>query len=136
MTNDSVLLANIPRATAVAAAGSTLCNVGVHLAAQRLGTMMIGLTDTIVFSVIGAVAAAVVYALLGRFTQHAVRWFAVAATIAIGAYGVGPIAAAYTPYREGAPLFNMTTVMATEIMHIVSGTWILWALLRLARRSA
>jgi hypothetical protein len=30
----------------------------------------------------------------------------------------------------------MTTVVATEIMPMVSGAWILWALLRLARRSA
>jgi hypothetical protein len=36
---------------------------------------------------------------------------------------------------EGAELFTLTTVVATEIMHIVSGTWVLWALLRLAREA-
>ena len=136
MTNDQVVLHHIPRATAVATVGSTLSNVGVYYAAQRVGTLTIGLGETIVFSMVGALLAAAVYALLGRFTQHAVRWFAVTATFAIAAYGVGPIAAAYEPYMEGASLFTMTTVVATEIMHIVSGTWILWALLRLARRSA
>lgn len=136
MTNDQVVLHHIPRATAVATVGGTLCNVGVYYAAQRFGPLTIGLGETIVFSIVGALLAAAVYALLGRYTQHAVRWFAVTATIAIGVYGLGPIAAAYAPYKEGAPLFTMTTVVATEIMHMVSGAWILWALLRLARRSA
>jgi hypothetical protein len=36
---------------------------------------------------------------------------------------------------EGAELFTLTTIVATEIMHIVSGAWVLWALLRLARES-
>jgi ABC-type nickel/cobalt efflux system permease component RcnA len=52
--------------------------------------------------VIGAVLAGLVYWLLARYTEHAVRWF---------------------------------TVVATEIMHIVSGAWVLWALLRLAREA-
>jgi hypothetical protein len=101
MTNDQVVLHHIPRATAVATVGSTLSNVGVYYAAQRVGTLTIGLGETIVFSMVGAL-----------------------------------LAAAYEPYMEGASLFTMTTVVATEIMHIVSGAWILWALLRLARRSA
>lgn len=133
MTDDRVLLNRVPLATAVAATGSTLCNVGVHYTALRYGEMTISVRDTIVMSIVGALVASVVYWLLGRYTRHAVRWFAVIATIAIGVYGLGPIAAAYSPYMEGAPLFTLTTVVATEIMHMVSGAWILWALLRLAR---
>jgi uncharacterized membrane protein YeaQ/YmgE (transglycosylase-associated protein family) len=105
----------------------------VYYASLRYGRMTIGVTETVIASIIGAVLAGVVYALLGRFTRHAVRWFAVVATIVIGAYGLGPIAAAYEPYMEGAELFTLTTVVSTEIMHIVSGTWILTALLTMAR---
>lgn len=133
--DDRVVLRRIPLATLVATIGSTLCNVGVHRAAERYGRMTIGLTETIVASVIGAVLAGVVYWLLARYTEHAVRWFTVIATIVIGVYGVGPVAAAYEPYMEGAELFTLTTVVATEIMHIVSGAWVLWALLRLAREA-
>jgi uncharacterized membrane protein YjjP (DUF1212 family) len=97
--------------------------------------MTIGYTETIAASVIGAVLAGLVYWLLARYTEHAVRWFTVVATIVIGVYGVGPVAAAYEPYMEGAELFTLTTVVATEIMHIVSGAWVLWALLRLAREA-
>jgi len=53
--------------------------------------------------------------------------------VTIGGYGLGPIAAAYEPYRAGAELFTLTTVVSTEIMHLVSGAWILTALLTMAR---
>ena len=137
MLEDRVILSRIPAATAVAAVGSSLCNVGVYYASLRYGRMTIGVTETVIASIIGArltdTLRQPVYALLGRFTRHAVRWFAVVATIVIGAYGLGPIAAAYEPYMEGAELFTLTTVVSTEIMHIVSGTWILTALLTMAR---
>lgn len=133
--DDRVVLRRIPLATLVAAVGSTLSNVGVYYAALRYGRMTIGLTETVIASVIGAVLAGVVYWLLARYTDHAVRWFTVIATLVIGVYGVGPVAAAYEPYMEGAELFTLTTVVATEIMHIVSLVWILWSLLRLAREA-
>jgi surface polysaccharide O-acyltransferase-like enzyme len=133
--DDRVVLRKVPLATAVAAVGSTITNVGVYYAALRYGRMSIGYTETVVASVIGAVLAGLVYWLLARYTEHAVRWFTVVATIVIGVYGVGPVAAAYAPYMEGAELFTLTTVVATEIMHIVSGAWVLWALLRLAREA-
>lgn len=135
MTDERVVQAQIPTAAAIAAVGSTLSNVAIYMVAERYGPLTISLTDTVVMSLIGALTAAAVYALLGRYTAYAVRWFTVAATIAIGVYGVAPIAAAYTPYREGAPLFTMPTVIATELMHIASGAWILWALIRRARQS-
>jgi hypothetical protein len=135
MTDDRVIPSKIPLATAVAAVGSTLCNIGVYQLSLRYGRLTIGITETVVLSLLGALLAGLTYYLLGRFTQHAVRWFAILATIFIGVYGLGPIAAAYEPYMEGAELFTMTTVVSTEIMHMVSGAWILWSLLRLARRA-
>jgi hypothetical protein len=133
--DDRVVLRRIPLATLVAAVGSTACNMGVYYAALRYGRLTIGLTETIIASVIGALLAGIVYWLLARFTQHAVRWFTVITSITIGVYGLGPVMAAYEPYMEGAELFTLTTIAATEIMHIVSGAWVLWALLRLARES-
>jgi uncharacterized membrane protein YjjP (DUF1212 family) len=109
--------------------------VGVYYAALRYGRLTIGLAETIIASVSGALLAGIVYWLLARFTQHAVRWFTVITSITIGVYGLGPVMAAYEPYMEGAELFTLTTIVATEIMHIVSGAWVLWALLRLARES-
>lgn len=133
--DDRVVLRKIPLATIVAAIGSTACNVGIHFGALRYGRMSIGVAETVIASVVGAVLAGVVYWLLARYTQNTVRWFTVIATIVIGVYGVGPVAAAYEPYMEGAELFTLTTVVATELMHIVSGAWVLWALLRLAREA-
>lgn len=131
--DDRVVLRKIPLATIVAAVGSTVCNLGVYYGALRYGRMTIGPTETVIASVIGAALAGLVYWLLARYTEHAVRWFTVIATIVIGVYGVGPVAAAYEPYMEGAELFTLTTVVATELMHVVSGIWVLWAMLRLAR---
>jgi len=128
-----VVPSRIPLATAVAAVGSTLCNLGVHVLAQRTGRMTIGYTETVLASVIGAALGGLVYWLLGRTTTHAVRWFTVLSVLVVAVYGLGPVLAANEPYMEGAELFTTTTVIATELMHIVSAAWILWAMLRLAR---
>lgn len=133
--DDRVVLRKIPLATAVAAVGSSACNVAVYYGALRYGRMTIGVQETVAASVIGAALAGLVYWLLARYTAHAIRWFTIAATIAIGVYGVGPVAASYEPYMEGAERFTLTTVVATELMHIVSLAWILWALLRVAREA-
>ncbi len=40
-------------------------------------------------------------------------------------YSLGHISAALAPYKEGAALFNVVTVLATELMHVVSGLLVL-----------
>jgi hypothetical protein len=133
MIEQRVALHRLPLATAVATAGGVAGNVVILKVAERYGTVTIGVGETVLLSVIGALLAAAVFAVLGKTTPYAVRWFTILATIAIGVYGVGPVAAAYEPYMEGAPLFTLTTVVATELMHVNSGAWILVALLRLTR---
>lgn len=132
MTEPRILPHRLPLATAVATAGGVAGNVGILLLAARYGRLTIGITETVVLSVLGALVATGLFALLGRLTPHAVRWFTIVATIGVGVYGVGPVAAAYAPYMEGAELFTLTTVVATELMHLNSAAWALWALLRLA----
>ncbi|MBY0488651.1 MAG: hypothetical protein K2R93_02305 [Gemmatimonadaceae bacterium] len=133
MLEPRIDLRRIPLATAIATTGGVAGNVVILKVAERYGTLTIGVGETVLFSVIGALLAAAVFAALGKMTPYAVRWFTILATIAIAVYGVGPIAAAYEPYMEGAPLFTLTTVVATELMHINSGAWILVALLRFTR---
>lgn len=133
MTEPRIAVSRIPLATAIATAGGVAGNLLILKVAERYGTLTIGVGETVLLSVLGSLLAAAVFAVLGRTTPYAVRWFTILATIAIGVYGVAPVAAAYAPYKEGAPLFTLTTVVATELMHVNSGAWILVALLRFTR---
>jgi hypothetical protein len=133
MTEQRVLLGRIPAAVALAALGSAVCNLGLWWLGQQVDRMTISAFDVALFSVLGAVAGGMVFALLGLKSRYPVRWFLRISVAVVVLYLGGPIIAAYEPYMEGAALFNVTTIVATELMHLVSAAWVV---LLLTRRAA
>lgn len=126
----AVAFAQIPTMVAAAAAASTALNLLVWFLGTRLDEMVIGWREVALFSVIGAVAGGVVYAALGRWAARPLRSFAILTVVVLVVYALGPLSAAYAPYMEGATTFNTTTVVATEVMHVVSGFCVYFALTR------
>ncbi len=115
---------------AAAAAVSTALNLLVWWVGMRVGDMVIGWREVALFSVTGAVAGGTVYAALGRWAPRPLRSFFVLTVVVLVVYAFGPLSAAYAPYMEGATTFNATTVAATEVMHLVSGVCVYFALTR------
>jgi hypothetical protein len=121
---DHVAFKRIPQAAALAGFTSTLANLVIWLIVNAFWRVTIGWIEVIVFSVLGAIIGAGVYALLGRFTGRPIRLFWIISGAVLILYAFGPIAAAQAPYLEGAAPFNTATVIATELMHLVSGACI------------
>jgi hypothetical protein len=86
---------------------------------------MIGVGEVVTGSVVGVVAAAVVLAAFARWTRRPRRIFVGTSIAVLVLYSLGPISATLAPYKEGAALFNVVTVLATELMHLVSGLLVL-----------
>lgn len=124
--------ARIPAATLVAAVLSALGNAALWAVAQAIGRMTIGVTEVVVASVIGAVLGGIAFAICGRFSTRPTKVFGVLTIIVVAVYAFGPVSAALAPYMEGAELFNATTVVATEVMHLLSAAAIWFSLTRLA----
>lgn len=129
-SSPAVAFATIPAMVAAAAAASTALNLLVWFVGTRLDDMVIGWREVALFSVIGAVAGGAVYAALGRWAARPQRSFFILTVLVLVVYALGPLSAAYAPYMEGATTFNTTTVVATEIMHLVSGFCVYFALTR------
>lgn len=106
--------------TLLAAAASTLGNVALWAVGHSVGRMTLGVTEVVLGSVIGAVAGGAAFALCGRWAKRPVRMFGLLALAVVVLYAAGPVSAVYEPYMEGAELFNMDTLIVTELMHLVS----------------
>jgi hypothetical protein len=100
-------------------------NTAVWFIFRLFGPLMIGVGEVVTGSVVGVVAAAVVLAALARWTRRPRRIFVGTSIAVLVLYSLGPVSAALAPYREGAALFNLVTVLATELMHLVSGLLVL-----------
>jgi hypothetical protein len=118
------LVACASAATVVSTAGNAViwCVGGV------VGRLTIGLGDVILFSVLGVAAGLALRAVTIRFATRPARSFLWTCAGFVALYALGPLAAAIAPYREGAETFTVTTVLATEVMHLVSGLSIALAL--------
>jgi len=122
-----VVVARLFEATLIAAVGSASANSGIWLLGNFVGRMTIGVGEVAVGSLIGVVGAALVLVILSRFVRHPKTVFIRVAIAVLVLYALGPISAALAPYREGAEKFNLTTVLATEVMHLVCGLWVIAA---------
>lgn len=110
----------------------TVGNVAIWAAGERVDRMTLGLGDVVAGSLVGAVAGGIAFALCGRFARRPVRMFGFLAVTVVVLYAAGPLIAAREPWMEGAELFNLTTVLATQIMHLVSAAAVWWSMTRLA----
>lgn len=138
MTSQSghVALGDLAKTAGAVALVSAGANAAVWLGFGFFGSLAIGVTEVLVASVVGVIAAAVVLAMLVRWTRQPRRIFIGIAIGVLVIYTLGPISAALAPYREGAQLFDVRTVIATELMHVVSGLLVIATFPRLTNRSA
>ena len=113
---------------------SAVANAAVWFGFRIFGPLLIGVVDVVVGSVVGVLAATIVFAMLGRWTRRPRQIFVGVSVAVLVLYALGPVSAALAPYKEGAPLFNVTTVLATELMHLVSGLLVLATFPKLASR--
>jgi hypothetical protein len=121
----------------LAALVAAALNVVVYLVAVATGTMPqdvgvngqgpITLPMVATMSMLGAVCATVVYALVGRFARRPVRVFRVVAALALVLSFGGPLSIA------GAPAAMIATLL---LMHVVAATVIVGLLTTLARQEA
>ena len=124
-------LARIARATLIAAAGGIIGNALLWLMVSPLGRLQVGLGEVIAFSFLGGLAGGVLYGILSRLLNQPNRPFIVICIVVLVLYAFGPIWAAQTPYREGAEPFNLLTVLVTEVMHLISGGFVIGIFTRL-----
>ena len=118
-------LAALLKTAGLVSVASAAGNAAVWLIFHLFGPLMIGLGEVVTGSAVGVVAAAVVLAALARWTRRPRRIFVGISIAVLVLYSLGPISAALAPYKEGAALFNVVTVLATELMHFVSGLLVL-----------
>lgn len=117
----------------IALLGGVAGNGLVWLIGDLAGEIHVDLLDVMLFSVIGAVAGGVLYALLALLVREARtrdRIFIVICVVVLVVYAFAPIAAMQAPYKQGAQPFNVLTVIATEIMHLISGGLVIFAFTR------
>lgn len=126
-------LAQVGRATLLALLGGLAGNLLVWFAGSALGEMRVDLIDVVMFSALGALAGGALYRLLGWAFPDARRRNRVFVAICVAVlvvYAGAPIAAMSAPYKDGAQPFNLLTVIATEIMHVISGGFVIAAFTR------
>jgi len=103
-----------------AAVIAAVANAAIWLVASAVNSMKVGLPETIVASLITVIMGGVVYLLLSRFTKKATTVFTVIGVVFALLSAVGPISAMSSAPMPGMALFNTTTMIATELMHIVA----------------
>ena len=114
-------IGKIARAGLTAGLIAAVINTLVWFIGNAIDTLSIPLPMTPISSLIGVAAGGVLYAILSRFTSHANTIFIVIAVIFLILQIFPPIGAMSTPVMPGFPLFNLATVVAAEIMHLVAG---------------
>ncbi len=112
-------------AAAIAGVGSSLTNSLIYLLGTMIGHVTVTLVEVLIFSLIGVVGGAGLYALLRRVSRRPNRLLLIIGAAVLVLYAGGPISAAQAPYMEGAERFTLATVIATEMMHLSSGAWVL-----------
>lgn len=120
----------------LAALGAAVANAVVYLVAAAAGAMPqeivvngqgpITLPVVAAFSAQGAVAATIVYALVGRFAHRPVHVFRVIAAVVLVLSLVPPFTI------TGAPI---SMILALELMHVVAAVVIVGLLTTMARRA-
>lgn len=99
---------------------AAVINVVIWFAANAVDSMKVGLPETIASSLISVMMGGVVYLLLTRFTKNANPTFIVISVVFTALSAGGPIAAMSSAPMPGMELFNTTTMVATEVMHVVA----------------
>jgi hypothetical protein len=112
----------------LALVASTLGNALLWKAGSVLGRMSIGIGEVLLFSALAVCAGMALRIAVDRWAKRPATMFVRVCVGVLVVYALGPLSAAYAPYMEGAETFTVVTVVATELMHLVSGGAVVLAL--------
>jgi Family of unknown function (DUF6069) len=121
ITRPSVSLAKLARAAGLAALVGVIGNSLVWLIGETVDTMVFPLPVVMFVSVLGALIGGAVYYVISRFARNPNRVFTIVSIVFLVLYAYSPINAMSNPPAPGTPVFNLATMLAAQIMHIVSG---------------
>jgi Family of unknown function (DUF6069) len=117
----SVSLASLARAAGLAALTGVVGNALVWLIGEAVDTMVFPLPIVIFVSVIGALVGGAIYYVMTRFLRNPNRIFTIVSVVFLVLYAYAPINAMSNPPASGFPPFNLATMLAAQIMHVISG---------------
>ena len=112
------------------AAVAAVVNAVVWLVGNQIDSMKVDLAATIAASIVTVLAGGAVYALLARATKRVNATFTVVSVVFTLLSAAGPISAMSSAPMPGMALFNTTTMIATELMHVVAAVAAIWAYTR------
>jgi hypothetical protein len=130
----SVSLASLARAAGLAALAGVIGNVVVWLIGEAIDTMIFPLLIVIFISIGGALVGGAVYYVISRFARNPNRIFTIVSIVFLVLYAYAPINAMYNPPSPDFPVFNLATMIAAQVMHIVSGVAAIYFYTRVSRR--
>ena len=132
---ERVAFKKIPQAGLIAAVTAAVLNVVIYFIGNAMGGMKLPLTPVLVavFSILGITIGGVIFALLGRFTKRPITIFTIISIVFLVLYAFAPINAMSSSPMPGMEPFNITTTIATELMHLVAGALAIWSYTTRAR---
>ncbi len=129
---ERVAFKQIPAAGALAGVLAAVVNSVIWFVAGLAGTVTVPLVPVLVSSIVGMAVSVVVYALIGRFTKRPITIFTIVAIVFLVFSFVLPVNAMQSA-PPGMEKFNLTTVIAAELMHVVTGVLAIWSYTKRAR---
>lgn len=111
------------RAAVVAAAVNTV----IWFAGNIVDAMKVPAPAPAIFSVLGVLVGGVIFLALSRVTSKARTVFLIVSVVFLAVYAVAPIQAMQAAPMPGGEPFNMATMIATQLMHLVAGAAAIWA---------
>lgn len=131
--SERVAFGKIPQAIAFAGLIGAVVNTVIYFIFSAFGEIRAPLIMVPIMSVVLVAIGGLVYAILGKVTKRPITIFIIISIVVLVLDAFAPINAMSSPPMPGAPLFNTVTVIATELMHLVSGALALYAFTRIAR---
>jgi Na+/melibiose symporter-like transporter len=123
---------SIIMAALLSCALAIVANLLVWFIGNALGGMTIPAAAVAVICVIGFVIGALLYFVLSRFFARANMIFTVISIVFLVLYAYSPISALTSPPSD-LPKFNTTTLIATEVMHVIAGVLAIWGFTKRTR---
>ncbi len=108
------------RTIAMSAIIGAVINTIIWVIANLVSPLTIPIFPVPIASTVGAVFGGLFYLLVSRFSKNPNPIFIVVASIVLILTAFSPISAMTNP-PPGSDPFNLATVIATELMHVVSG---------------
>jgi cytochrome bd-type quinol oxidase subunit 2 len=121
----AVAFNKIPRAALIAAGIGVVGNGIVWLIGSAVDSMAFPLPIVIFVSILGVLIGAALFAILAKFTKRPFTIFTIVSIVFLVLYAFMPINMLNA--GNGPIQFNLATVIAAEVMHIISGVAAIWA---------